>query len=38
MAASSTQITIGLSRDDAGRFLPDDVDEKKAGAVSANPF
>ena len=26
-----TQTTMGLSRDDAGRFLPDYVDEKKAG-------
>ena len=26
-----TQTVMGLSRDDAGRFLPDYVDEKKAG-------
>ena len=29
---------LGLSRDDAGRFLPDYVDEKKAGVFSADPF
>jgi pyruvate,orthophosphate dikinase len=29
---------MGLSRDDAGRFLPDYVDEKKAGIFSADPF
>jgi pyruvate,orthophosphate dikinase len=28
-----TQMTMGLSRDDAGRFLPDYVDEKKAGVL-----
>jgi len=33
-----TQTTMGLSRDDAGRFLPDYVDEKKAGIFSADPF
>ena len=33
-----TQTTMGLSRDDAGRFLPDYVDEKKAGVFSADPF
>jgi pyruvate,orthophosphate dikinase len=33
-----TQTTMGLSRDDAGRFLPDYVDEKKAGILSADPF
>jgi pyruvate,orthophosphate dikinase len=33
-----TQMTMGLSRDDAGRFLPDYVDEKKAGVFSADPF
>jgi len=38
MTASSTQTTMGLSRDDAGPFLPDDVDEQKAGAFSAKPF
>jgi pyruvate,orthophosphate dikinase len=33
-----TQTTMGLSRDDAGRFLPDYVDEKKAGVFTADPF
>ena len=33
-----TQTTMGLSRDDAGRFLPDYVDEKKAGGFAADPF
>ena len=33
-----TQTTMGLSRDDAGRFLPDYVDEKKAGVFGADPF
>ena len=33
-----TQTTMGLSRDDAGRFLPEYVDEKKAGILSADPF
>jgi pyruvate,orthophosphate dikinase len=33
-----TQTTMGLSRDDAGRFLPDYVDEKKAGVFSSDPF
>jgi pyruvate,orthophosphate dikinase len=33
-----TQMTMGLSRDDAGRFLPDYVDEKKAGIFSDDPF
>src|SRR5271170_3552265 len=33
-----TQTTMGLSRDDAGRFLPDYVDEKKAGIFAADPF
>jgi pyruvate, orthophosphate dikinase len=33
-----TQTTMGLSRDDAGRFLPDYVDEKRAGVFSADPF
>jgi pyruvate, orthophosphate dikinase len=33
-----TQTIMGLSRDDAGRFLPDYVDEKKAGVFSADPF
>jgi pyruvate,orthophosphate dikinase len=29
---------MGLSRDDAGRFLPDYVDEKKAGIFPGDPF
>ena len=33
-----TQMTMGLSRDDAGRFLPDYVDEKKAGVFPDDPF
>ena len=33
-----TQTVMGLSRDDAGRFLPDYVDEKKAGILKADPF
>jgi pyruvate,orthophosphate dikinase len=33
-----TQTTMGLSRDDAGRFLPDYVDERKAGVFAADPF
>jgi pyruvate,orthophosphate dikinase len=33
-----TQTTMGLSRDDAGRFLPDYVDEKKAAVFTADPF
>jgi pyruvate,orthophosphate dikinase len=33
-----TQMTLGMSRDDAGRFLPDYVDEKKAGIFNADPF
>ncbi|MFZ0884426.1 MAG: putative PEP-binding protein, partial [Candidatus Acidiferrales bacterium] len=33
-----TQTTMGLSRDDAGRFLPDYVDERKAGIFPADPF
>ena len=33
-----TQTVMGLSRDDAGRFLPDYVDETKAGIFSADPF
>ena len=33
-----TQTTMGLSRDDAGRFLPDYVDEKKAGIFAGDPF
>lgn len=33
-----TQTTMGLSRDDAGRFLPEYVDEKKAGIFAGDPF
>ncbi|MBI5725811.1 MAG: pyruvate, phosphate dikinase [Planctomycetes bacterium] len=33
-----TQMTLGLSRDDAGRFLPFYVDEKKAGIFRDDPF
>ena len=33
-----TQTVMGLSRDDAGRFLPDYVDEKKAGIFKEDPF
>ena len=33
-----TQMTMALSRDDAGRFLPDYVDSKKAGIFNADPF
>ncbi len=33
-----TQMTLGMSRDDAGRFLPDYVDEKKAGVFKDDPF
>ncbi|UTC61525.1 pyruvate, phosphate dikinase [Treponema sp. OMZ 787] len=33
-----TQMTIGISRDDAGKFLPEYVDENKAGVFKADPF
>ncbi len=33
-----TQMTLGMSRDDAGRFLPDYVDEKKTGILTDDPF
>jgi pyruvate,orthophosphate dikinase len=33
-----TQTVMGLSRDDAGRFLPDYVDDKKAGIFPVDPF
>jgi len=33
-----TQMGMGLSRDDAGRFLPEYVDEKKAGIFASDPF
>ncbi len=33
-----TQMTLGMSRDDAGKFLPDYVDERKTGIFRADPF
>ena len=33
-----TQLTLAISRDDAGRFLPDYVDPAKAGVFSDHPF
>src|SRR3984893_4511428 len=33
-----TQTVMGLSRDDAGRYLPEYVDERKAGIFSSDPF
>ena len=33
-----TQTVMGLSRDDAGRFLPEYLDEKKAAIFSSDPF
>jgi pyruvate,orthophosphate dikinase len=33
-----TQTVMGLSRDDAGRFLPEYVDERKAGIFGSDPF
>jgi pyruvate,orthophosphate dikinase len=33
-----TQTTMGLSRDDAGRFLPEYVDQTKAAILPADPF
>jgi pyruvate,orthophosphate dikinase len=33
-----TQMTMALSRDDAGRFLPDYVDAKKAAVFKDDPF
>lgn len=33
-----TQMTMGISRDDAGKFLPDYVDEKKTGIFNDDPF
>ena len=33
-----TQMTLGMSRDDAGKFLPDYVDENKAAVFKADPF
>ncbi|OLD62768.1 MAG: pyruvate, phosphate dikinase [Acidobacteria bacterium 13_1_40CM_2_68_5] len=33
-----TQMTMALSRDDAGRFLPDYVDERRLGIFAEDPF
>ncbi len=33
-----TQMTLGMSRDDAGRFLPEYVDEKRAAILKDDPF
>jgi len=33
-----TQMTLGISRDDAAKFLPEYVDEQKAGVFPADPF
>lgn len=33
-----TQMTLGMSRDDAGKFLPEYVDENKAAIFKADPF
>jgi len=33
-----TQMTMGLSRDDAGRFLPDYVDQAQTGIFEQDPF
>jgi pyruvate,orthophosphate dikinase len=33
-----TQTTMGLSRDDAGRFLPVYIDERQAGIFGSDPF
>jgi pyruvate,orthophosphate dikinase len=33
-----TQTTMGLSRDDAGRFLPEYVDQSKAAIFKDDPF
>ncbi len=33
-----TQMTMALSRDDAGRFLPDYVNQRKAGIFADDPF
>ena len=33
-----TQMTMALSRDDSGRFLPDYTDPRKAGIFPAHPF
>jgi len=33
-----TQMTMAMSRDDAGRFLPDYIDEKKSAIFTHDPF
>lgn len=33
-----TQMTLGMSRDDSGSFLPDYVDEAKTGILADDPF
>ena len=33
-----TQMTLGMSRDDSGSFLPDYVDEKSSGILKDDPF
>ncbi|MBN2346240.1 MAG: pyruvate, phosphate dikinase, partial [Candidatus Aminicenantes bacterium] len=33
-----TQMTMGISRDDAGKFLPEYIDEKRAGIFAEDPF
>ncbi len=33
-----TQMTLGMSRDDSGSFLPDYVDEKSGGILKDDPF
>jgi pyruvate,orthophosphate dikinase len=33
-----TQTVMGLSRDDAGRFLPDYIDQRKAAIFASDPF
>lgn len=33
-----TQMTLGMSRDDAGKFLPDYIDENKTGIFRDDPF
>ncbi|MFQ5878124.1 MAG: pyruvate, phosphate dikinase, partial [Acidobacteriota bacterium] len=33
-----TQMTMGLSRDDSGRFLPEYIDERRLGILESDPF
>jgi len=33
-----TQMTMAMSRDDAGKFLPDYIDEKKSAIFTHDPF